>query len=402
MTQEQSLLRYPRGPEGGKNQIEDHTGYLAEIDLETSTATTATGLVTSIVTSEATTIDVRPGRSASQSPGSDFPEEIFGVDEPQSVETSGLQLFETLDHDELGSIANMEDTELNTPTIEFAPSEQIFPEMKEITQANITDIWNATDNIENLSCVNPMEIEGMEAARDILEAPIYFADQETTIEEAPVISIPEERPRKKLRLIMPKPEPAVVTTVAPTTPEVLETFERSLQKNSEESIDLLAYVTDSTIKVDDPAFLAFIGNTTPGVTEEVSKQQQQPPKGKRLSAKRAKAAVLETPVDHAYAPPSAVPSTSSSTGDRSVAKYRRMRDLNNEASKRCRQNRKRKQSDLEAEAEALQKRNVVLKARCRKMEELVDRMKKQFLKRIAKPQTPLDLDKIMADRLAKF
>ena len=160
----------------------------------------------------------------------------------------------------------MEDTELNTPTIEFAPSEQIFPEMKEITQTNIADIWNATDNIENLSCVNPMEIEGMEAARDILEAPIYFADQETaaTVEAAPVISIPEERPRKKLRLIIPKPEPAVVTTVAPTTPEVLETFERSLQKNSEESIDLLAYVTDSTIKVDDPAFLAFIGNTTPG------------------------------------------------------------------------------------------------------------------------------------------
>jgi len=400
MTQEQSLLRYPRGPEGGKNQIVDHIGYLAEIDLETSTVTTATSLVTSIVTSEATTTAVRTGHSASQSPGSDFPEEIFGVDEPQSVETSGLQLFETLDHDELGSIANMEDTELNTPTIELAPNEEeIFPEMKKITQTNITDIWNATDNIENLSCVNPMEIEGMEAARDILEAPIYFADQETTIEEATVVSIPEERPRKKLRLIMPKAEPAVVTTVAPTTSEVLETFERSLQKNSEESIDLLAYVTDSTIKVDDPAFLAFIGNTTPGVTEEVSKQQQ-PPKGKRLSAKRAKA-IHETPVDHAYAPTSAVPSTSSS-GDRGVAKYRRMRDLNNEASKRCRQNRKRKQSDLEAEAEALQKRNVVLKARCRKMEEFVDRMKKQFLKRIAKPQTPLDLDKIMADRLAKF
>ena len=79
------------------------------------------------------------------------------------------------------------------------------------------------------------------------------------------------------------------------------------------------------------------------MTEEVSNQPQ-PPKGKRLSAKRAKASVLETPVDHAYAPPpSAVPSTSSSSGDRSVAKYRRMRDLNNEASKRCRQNRKRKQ-----------------------------------------------------------
>ena len=60
------------------------------------------------------------------------------------------------------------------------------------------------------------------------------------------------------------------------------------------------------------------------------------------------------------------------------------------------------QSGLEVEAEALQKRNAVLKARCLKMETLVERMKKQFLKRIAKPKTPLDLDKIMADRLAKF
>ena len=57
---------------------------------------------------------------------------------------------------------------------------------------------------------------------------------------------------------------------------------------------------------------------------------------------------------------------------------------------------------MEIEAEALEKRNKVLKARCLKMEEVVERMKKQFLKRIAKPQTPLDLDKIMADRLAKF
>ena len=57
---------------------------------------------------------------------------------------------------------------------------------------------------------------------------------------------------------------------------------------------------------------------------------------------------------------------------------------------------------MEIEAEALEKRNKVLKARSHKMEELVERMKKQFLKRIAKPQTPLDLDKIMSDRLAKF
>jgi hypothetical protein len=203
---------------------------------------------------------------------------------------------------------------------------------------------------------------------------------------------------------MPKPEP-MMTSAFPTTPEVLETFERSLQKNSEESIDLLAYVTDSTIKVDDPAFLAFIGNTTPGVAEAVSKQQ--PPRGKKLSAKRATAtktkAAAETTDDHSYVPAPSTSTSSTSGGDRGgVVKYRRMRDLNNEASKRCRQNRKRKQSGLEVEAEALQKRNAVLKARCLKMETLVERMKKQFLKRIAKPKTPLDLDKIMADRLAKF
>jgi len=463
MTQEQNLLRRPRGPEGGtattKGLIEGQIGtvvdYRAEVDLESSA-------VTSTVTSTAAT--PRPGQSASPSPGSDFQVEIFGVDEQRSVETSGLQsLFKTLDHDELGNITiSMDETELNTPTVEFAPSEEeIFPDMKEIEEINnsnnINNIWTTATDIETLSCANPLDIEG----RDILDAPIYFADQEpntsviitipeietTTISipeiETTTISIPEmettsilfpeeatlQRPRKKkLRLIMPKPEPMVtspshlatstghmVTSAVPTTPDVIESIERSLQKNSDESIDLLAYVTDSTIKVDDPAFLAFIGSTTPGATDEVSNQ---PPKGKKLFAKRsataAKAkATAETINGHAFVPAPLLgfdnhslnvprPSTSSSsTGDR-VAKYRRMRDLNNEASKRCRQNRKRKQSGLAGEEEALQKRNQVLKAKCLKMEGLVERMKKQFLKRVAKPQTPLDLDKIMADRLAKF
>ena len=85
------------------------------------------------------------------------------------------------------------------------------------------------------------------------------------------------------------------------------------------------------------------------------------------------------------------------------SKYRRMRDLNNAASKRCRQNRKRKQNALEDEAVALEKRNAVLKARCEKMEQLVDRMKKEFIKKVAsRPKTPLDLDQIMAERLSSI
>ena len=188
-------------------------------------------------------------------------------------------------------LLNCHPAELNTPTIS---EEEIFPEMKDVQEIN--NIWTAAE-LEPLTCANPMEIEG----RDILDAPIYFADQEPSViisfpeEEATTISIPEietttifipeietttisfpeeetlQRPRKKkLRLIMPKPEPMVtspghmVTSAVPTTPDVIESIERSLQKNSEESIDLLAYVTDSTIKADDPAFLAFIGSTTPG------------------------------------------------------------------------------------------------------------------------------------------
>ena len=77
------------------------------------------------------------------------------------------------------------------------------------------------------------------------------------------------------------------------------------------------------------------------MTEEVAKQ---PPKGKKLSAKRATLpkstkAASETTDDHLYLPAQSTSTSSSGTG----TKYRRMRDLNNEASKRCRQNRKRKQ-----------------------------------------------------------
>jgi hypothetical protein len=105
--------------------------------------------------------------------------------------------------------------------------------------------------------------------------------------------------------------------------------------------------------------------------------------------------------DHSYM--NIEPSTSSSSfsdGTRSSNKYRRMRDLNNEASQRCRQTRKRKMKNMEVDEEELMARNEVLKVRCAKMESLVERLKKQFIQKVAKPRTPLDLDKIMADRLA--
>jgi len=60
-------------------------------------------------------------------------------------------------------------------------------------------------------------------------------------------------------------------------------------------------------------------------------------------------------------------------------KYRRQRDLNNVASKRCRENRKRKQSELEEELMEQQRRNLELKSRLESMAAKVQRVKEYML-----------------------
>jgi len=67
-------------------------------------------------------------------------------------------------------------------------------------------------------------------------------------------------------------------------------------------------------------------------------------------------------------------------------RYRRMRDLNNEASKRCRENRKRRQDHLEAECEALKERNIKLHAKLSRLENVVGRVKTFYLTHIVSGQ----------------
>jgi len=71
--------------------------------------------------------------------------------------------------------------------------------------------------------------------------------------------------------------------------------------------------------------------------------------------------------------------------DKESQRYRRMRDLNNEASKRCRQNRKYKLVAIEIEKEQLEKYNKELKFKVKKMEEIVSSLKKKFISDIANP-----------------
>merc|ERR1711902_221070 len=64
-------------------------------------------------------------------------------------------------------------------------------------------------------------------------------------------------------------------------------------------------------------------------------------------------------------------------------KYRKMRHQNNEASKRCRANRKRKSQELEEELTELERKNVVLRAKMDSIEREVKLLKKKFLSDIS-------------------
>ncbi len=73
-------------------------------------------------------------------------------------------------------------------------------------------------------------------------------------------------------------------------------------------------------------------------------------------------------------------------------KYRRSRDLNNVASKRCRENRKQRQIQLEQEAEQLQKKNAELRCRLRLLEARVRRVKTYFMTKMVAGGTIADPD----------
>lgn len=75
----------------------------------------------------------------------------------------------------------------------------------------------------------------------------------------------------------------------------------------------------------------------------------------------------------------------------SALKYRRMRDLNNEASKRCRETRKNKQSNREKELEEIQVKNAKLRKVVKIMEHEILLLKKKILTDISNPSMKISL-----------
>ena len=241
-----------------------------------------------------------------------------------------------------------------------------------------------------------------------------------------------------------------------------------IEDNVEASnFDLLDFVVNSELPVNDPNFLAVLDDIpTPQALDQddelvtvdpteiaipaaASTSNKQPPKGKKILMKplvneassrprynldrlafiklskltdnivnemrmvnnvnnlinrRSKSRTSKvTTSDHAYMTGAADNIKAEAPEDVEDQKYRRMRDLNNAASKRCRANRKRKQATMQEEEEFLVRRNKELKMKATQMEEMVEKLKAKFIEKVANPQRePLDLDRLMAQRLSSM
>ena len=70
----------------------------------------------------------------------------------------------------------------------------------------------------------------------------------------------------------------------------------------------------------------------------------------------------------------------------SASKYRRMRDLNNEASRRCRDRRRMKQQKMATELDEQRNKNLILKEKCDILELKTRKIKNYILKSFKNPQ----------------
>merc|ERR1711944_380711 len=80
-------------------------------------------------------------------------------------------------------------------------------------------------------------------------------------------------------------------------------------------------------------------------------------------------------------------SSALSSEEKKAHKYRRMRDLNNAASKRCRLNRKRKMGDMEQEEEELKEKNMRLQIQVQQLEKTVEKVKSAVFMMVEKTKT---------------
>ena len=337
--------------------------------------------------------------------------------QPPLYDVSTIDLSAILDNNDYGD----NKSELNTPTMELE-EEEVLGEFRVeqpivLHEGVLTELWNLTPPASKMTkapsfpsagkmmCVNPLDVEGRRSGgkkRMAVQQQRQQTAFEVTAKAGPTAAKAKRGQRPKLKLAMP---PTVKTEESAPPPSAGAGLTPIIEKTLIDggSFDLLAYVTDATIKVDDPVAIQHMGlspaaPSPPAAIEAIEAIKSEPVastsssstsvgvepslgKRRRVMTERARAAVkverkeeeddeewqpkpkrrgrppgkksmprgvATAASDHSYdgrAGTGRGGKTSMAAAEDEIkeAKYRRMRDLNNEASKRCRQNRKRKQ-----------------------------------------------------------
>lgn len=356
--------------------------------------------------------------------------QIFQVKPESDLQTPTVEFSSPTDFSELFNIANQDEEVI---------ADFVVPVVER--EANLDATWDLQSpptgvlfSANPLAACNPLEAEG----RELPKMP--------------------KKPRKPLFLDIGAANAVPVKMEETTVPDPLANLDTPAVANfldqNKDEFDLLDFIADTDRPVNDPAFKSLLENTGPKMPNV---EVEVPGTGKKFEIKPLEAVFEEQPakrgrgrprlprtteiagaryvlnqrelfsqsfneqilifplssrprgrppgsgkrqlLDHSYGGAS---SSNLSDDDVKDIKYRRMRDLNNAASKRCRQKRRQKFDSLEQEEQILRVKNQNLKMKYRKMKELVDELKKRFLNQVANPKpapkpapTVIDLGEIL-------
>ena len=265
--------------------------------------------------------------------------------------------------------------------IEIAP-----PTEPEEAKMSLDQVWSGDSLFdEDMIAVNPYDVHGEEATDEVPEGPIEVADDDMDL----------------LKFVLDE-------TIQPDNPDFIEFTKTENNENEDLStIDLGELIGPSTssaepevkiepIDVEDPDWTSEplpkkrgrgrprLPRPYPEPAKYVKTVQNSSPKLTKLLFRRPRGrppTASTVAIIHEYENSSAM-----SEEDQKLVKYRRMRDLNNAASKRCRVNRKLKFDRQEHELTNLQTRNLKLKNEVESLEERVAKAKKIIFAMVAKKQ----------------
>lgn len=260
-------------------------------------------------------------------------------------------------------------------------------------------VWSRQANDSEdvlMRTVNPLEVEGIASSDDSSNA------EETIEMELPVVSIgsPDD-----FEFVF---DQATIEEDAPA--------ETSFESNNDfeipaDSCDLFKMVLDETIQPDSEEFQNYVNDVgvVPGAYETLDLGALIGPSTSSTEFKVKEEPHVQGVADHVTIvkrgrgrprlpkpevepprrprgrPPTA--STVAVLREDSTDKYRRMRDLNNAASKRCRMNRKRKMGAMEKEEEELKEKNMRLQIQVHQLEKTVEKVKSAVFMMVEKTKT---------------